>query len=248
MSLAAYQRALLQLSFAAEPDAEAFDVLGDRERFQLYRHMIRTRLLGMTKLAFRATLEAIGEPAFEVAFSRFLAASAPRSPLIRDAVAAFGAFARADRELLAQAPAHTPDLLSFEETKWRLAYLQGATPRVGEAGVRELDFEGAPVLNPVLEILELGYTVHEPAPRPLDLSLLVYRPAHVDEVRWYPPDPLFAEVLRSARTSRRALAELVRQAAASQQRETDEALLEQLATSVTLALERGVLIGSCDPA
>jgi hypothetical protein len=230
-------------------------------RFQLYRHMIRTRLLGMTKLAFAGTLGAVGEDSFEASYGRYLAARPPRTPLLRDAVAEFGSFARDDQALLSAGPPLVADLLRFEEVKWWVAYRAAAYARVGEAGVRELDFEGVPVLNPTLELLSLQYAVHELVAegcveargaareqnqkRPL--VLLVYRPPAKDDVRWYAADPLLADVLAQARVRPRAsLAELVRDGASRCGLALDQTLLEQLASGVTAALERGVLLGSVD--
>jgi hypothetical protein len=248
VNLSEYQRLFMTLSFQEDVPDAAFDELGERARFQLYRHMIRTRLLGMAKVAFRGTLETVGDEAFEASHRRYLAARPPRTPLIRDVIADFGRFAREDRALLSTAPTFLPDLLSFEELKWRVAYREVAYARVGGAGVRELDFEGAPVLNPTLELLSLTFAVHELASGRCEagpLVLLVYRPPDKDDVRWYAADALLAEVLTMAREQpREGLGALVRAAAARCGVALDQALLEQLATSVTTALERGVLLGS----
>lgn len=247
MNLAEYQRTLLRLSFAREVDDAEFAGFGHGARFVMYRQMVRSRLLGMAKQAFRKSHEVVGD-AFDASFARYLAAQPPRSPLIREVIADFGPFARGDRELLAVAPVFTSDLLRFEEAKWRVAYYRWELP-AGE--LRAFDFAGIPVLNPALECLELEHRVHElegMSCRAEPLRLLVYRPPTSDDLRWYPPDALFAEIvvsaLRAGAAGEQTLADRVRSAAQALGKPLDEALLEQLATGVTLALERGVLLGS----
>lgn len=246
MKLADYQRAVISGSFALSGSLDGEQALGNPERFRLYRHMIRTRLQGMAQIAFKLSFAAAGPQPFTDSFERYLAAQPPRTPLIRDAVANYGAFARGDRQLLSEGPPHLSDMLLFEESKWRLAYQPCVRPRLGQAGVRELDFEGALVLNPVLRLLRLASFVHTltegQTPAGGSCELLVYRPAGVDEVRWYVADPLFAEIVRRS-ASGETLASLVRTVADQQQRALDEALLESLASSLTLALQRGVLVG-----
>jgi hypothetical protein len=245
MSLAAYQRAVLQASLAAEPAEAEFARLGDAERFRLYRRMVRSRLRDMAAVAFKQSLLALGAPAFDACFAQYLALAPPRSPFIRDVVADFGPFARA--QLSGVGPEYVDDLLRFEESKWRVAYAPAQMPRVGEQGVRELDFEGAPVLNPTLSLLALRYAVHtlpEAEAAPGALSLLIYRPPARDDVRWYAVDALLAAIVERVQGSGAAsLAELVRAAAAQLELALDAELLENLASSLTLAISRGVLIG-----
>ena len=256
MNLAEYQRRFVELSFAEQADEADFTCLGDPARFHLYRQMIRSRLLGMAKKAFVNTLEAVGSQAFEAAFARYLAQRPPKSPYIRDVIGDFAPFASEDAQLLAQGPVFTADLLRFEEAKWRVSYrardlflLAGGTARFDPLdGVRAFDFAGVPVLNPALEQLSLSHRVHEllqgtcqaqPCP------LLVYRPPQHDDLRWYVPDALMARMLADARARPEStFAELVRGAAEALGKAVDEALLEELASGVTLALQRGVLLGS----
>jgi hypothetical protein len=245
MNLADYQRTLVRLSFAREASEADFAEFADRARFVMYRQMIRSRLLGMARQAFQATMEVVGNQAFELAFERYLAASPPRSPLIRDAIADFGPFASQDSQLLSEAPAFAADLVRFEEAKWRVAYRKRV---LGEGAPREFDFSGVPVFNAALEQLSLAHRVHElegGCCRAEPCQLLVYRPPQHDDLRWYVPDPLFSQVLSCARTQpATSLAELVRNASQLLGKALDEVLLEELASGVTLALQRGVLLGS----
>jgi hypothetical protein len=245
MNLREYQSALVRVAMAHEPDPADLEALQERQAFSLYRSMIRTRLVGMAKVAFKQSCAQLGEAAFDASFARYLAQRPPHSPLIRDVVADFGPFLRADVAALAAGPAQLEDLLCFEEYKWRLSYLAGAFPRLGEAGLRELDFEGRPVWNFSLRVLSQRFAVHVSASEPeaRDAELLMYRPAASDEVRWYIADGFFVALIRRSQAHAETLAELVQRVAEARALALDEALLETLATGLTLALERGVLLG-----
>ncbi len=245
MKLADYQRRFMQLSFAERADEAEFVSFGDPARFHLYRQMIRSRLLGMAKKAFANTLETVGDQAFEASFARYLAERPPRSPYIRDVIADFASFARANPQLIAQSPVFTADLLRFEEAKWRVSY---RACDLTEDALRAFDFAAVPALNPALEQLSLEHRVYDlqegtckAGPGPL----FVYRPPQHDDIRWYVPDALMARLLADARAQTQStFADLVRGAAAALGRALDETLLEELASGVTLALQRGVLLGS----
>ena len=250
MELADYQRAFMRMSFALEPDELDLTALGGRESALLYRHMIRARLLGMAKVAFKGALSALGEGPFADSFARFLNQAPPHSPWIRDVIADFGPFARADAQLGSGAPPYLDDLLCFEEHKWRLAYL--LAPGLERGAPRDFDFVGRPRWNPVFRCLTLAYPVHmlessggELAAEPCELFM--YRPQRSDEVRWYKADAFFAALVRASLASpERSLGELVSTLASARDVTVDQALLESLATSLTLAIERGVLLGVVD--
>lgn len=260
MTLAAYQRALVELSFAADPPEDPA-----LAPFQLYRHMIRARLFAMAEAAYRRSWALLGAPACAASFTRFLALEPPRSPLIREVIGAFARFAEADRALLTGAPREASDLLRFEAAKWRAASAEARPAAPG--ALREVDFDGVLVLNPTLERLALDYLVSEPlderAPREPH-TLLVYRRRHDDDVRWYRAPALLAELLalatpgsgarqRSASTApdegEATLGELVARLFARRAPDSDqvEPLLGELAAALTVAVERDVLWGVREP-
>jgi hypothetical protein len=248
MDLASYQRTFMRVSFAAEPDAAELSRLGSRDGALLYRHMIRTRLLGMAKVAFKGCSSALGEDAFGHGFSDYLAGRPPQSALIRDVIADFAPFALADQSLLARGPAFLADLVRFEELKWRLAY--APSPELDRTRLRELDFVGAPLWNPLFRSLVLSHPVHVFAGGELSpeaCELFVYRPPGSDEVRWYKSEPFFAALLhKSQEHPDGGFGELVPSVAEERSLTVDQGLLESLATSLTLAVERGVLLGVLD--
>jgi hypothetical protein len=233
MSYESYQRTLLTLAYAREPQASA---LPD---FALYRSLIRTRLFAMARLAFKQSWAQLGEAASAGAFAAYLEQRPPTSPLIREVIAGFAAFVAACPALLDGAPAQTRDLLQFEAAKWRVASALWPT-----LSVREVDFEGALVLNPTLELLALDHGVGEgDPPAPGRHTLLVYRRPATDDVRWYRSQPLFAEVLARGQQSPSSLAQLVTRALAERGEEPSEASLHEVAGALAIAVERGVVLG-----
>jgi hypothetical protein len=255
VKLADYQRAVVELSFSVD-DCTPPALPG----FALYRQLIRARLFAMAAQAYRRSWALLGDPASSACFARFLAARPPRSPLIREVIGEFAAFAQQDPSVLAGAPPHARDLLSFEAAKWRVAsaparHRPGASaplhgPESGGGGaVRDVDFDGVLVCNPTLERLALTYPVSEdPVPRleAAPHTLLVYRRRGDDDVRWYRAPALLDELLALDRAEPgRALGEHVRTLFGRRPVSPGEAasLLEALAAALAVAVEREVLWG-----
>jgi hypothetical protein len=241
MNLHEYQRSFVRASLLREVSSEQLGAVGDVERVRLYRNMIRGRIEDMARVAFRETLQVVGESAFSACIARALAAAPPTSPLLRDVIAEFAPFARNDSALRSEAPDFLVDLLRFEETKWRLAYQHG---HVLHEQVHEFAFERVPFVNPVLCRLELAYAVHEAERKAERTLLLMYRPPSVDQVRWYAVDAFVFALLERAAKEAEPFSDSVRHAAEASGRSVDEALVQDLASAVTVALERGVLLGS----
>lgn len=237
MKLADYQAAVLGLAFADEPPS----VLPGS--FTLYREMMRDRLFAMAEVAYARSWAAHAE-ACERSFARFLATEPPTSPHLRHVIGAFGAFAASDSALLASLPAHAADLLRFEACVWNVA----SAPRDPAAltGLRELDFEGALALEPTLTSLRLTHGVESPATERAAESalLLVYRRASDDAtVHWYRASSPFAALLALVSEGPAALGTLVRRVLAPDGEDIDPEALSDLVADLTLALERGVVLG-----
>jgi hypothetical protein len=245
MNLSAYQRAVMRIVLSREPASEDLAALGQEPRWQIYRHMVRTRVEDMARKAFKETHALLGEAVFCSVFAHFLEQAPPSSPLIRDVVAAFGEFLQ-QSAALEQSEPWVADMLRFERARWQVAYQQAPLPQVGADGVRELDFEGALVVNPVLRVLTLEHPVHREDsawPSRLDTHLLVYRTL-ANEIRWWAATPLFATLLTRAQgPTRDSLADAVRACSTQLSLVLDQALLESLSDELTLAIQRTVVIG-----
>jgi len=263
LELEEYARSLLPLCFPLERDAHLLP------GFELYREMVRARLLAMARVAFRRSFALLGEPTGSASFARYLAATPPRTPIIRELMGEFATHLVRDGLALAQAPAHAADLVRFEAAKWRVASASESplAPALGE-----VDFEGELMLNDSLELLPLEYSVaatnEDEAGRHDPHTLLVYRRRGEDGVHWYRAPRLLAQLFAWVRSEPLPLplAELVRRLVAERvaervvervaervvEREVerdpppDEAqlLLEELASGLTVAVERGVVLGS----
>jgi hypothetical protein len=100
------------------------------------------------------------------------------------------------------------------------------------------------VLNPLLTLLTLEHAVHLPERTATPTHLFMYRPAELDQVRWYATEPFFYGLIARIRTLREPFVASVRETAQAEGLALDEALLERLSSGVTLALTRKVLLGS----
>ncbi len=237
MTLEEYQRALVTLSFAEAPALSEYGPL------VLYRELVRSRLFAMAQNAYRRSWAALGEARANARFARFLAAHPPASPLIREVIAAFAAFALRDGLLFEGAPAFAPTLLRFEAAKWRVACAPDSAP---SSALRELDFEGALALNPTLELVALEHAIDghgEPSLAVDPQVLLVYRRPEEDEVHWYRAPWFLSDLLALAQESEGSLSELLPRVLSARGHVADEAFLHELAAALAVAVERRVLLG-----
>lgn len=229
-----YRAQLHALAFAEAADPSALP------GFAVYRDMIRTRLRGLARSAYRRSWALLGEAACDACFTRWLARSPPKSPLMREVVIDFGLFALHDA--LADAAPFARDLLHFESAKWNVA----DAPAGAQPATRELDFEGEPVLNPTLRVLTLTHAVDvvQAAPESIaPTSLLIFRRVDDDHVRWYRVGPLIGALLSRAGETRESFARLLPRVLAESARMPDAALLNEVASALTAAVERGVVLG-----
>lgn len=233
MKLAEYQRALVRLGFGEEGGDPGLPGFG------LYREMVRAPLLAMARRAYARTLRALGDAAFDRVFSSFLAAEVPASRFLREVIGAFSPFVEREPALLASAPPFTRDLVRFEGAVWRVGY--ALAPR---CAVRELDFEGALVLNPTLQCVSVEHDVGDEPAFPRDPhSILVYRRPDDDDVRWYRAPSLLSQIVARAQEHPASLAVMVPAIVAARGEAADDSLLHELASALTVAVERGVVLG-----
>ncbi|MET0286400.1 MAG: hypothetical protein ABW352_18105 [Polyangiales bacterium] len=216
-TLAAYQRAMVSLAFAED------DTRPHIPGFELYRDMIRARLFDMARIAYTRSFDA-------ACFARYLADEPPASPFIREVVAGYGPYAERTSAGLPRS------LLRFETAKWQVASLPYP---VQEAG--ELDFEGVLVVNPTLVCVSLEHVVTEDD-RAEPHTLLVYRRPDDHGVLWSRL-PRVATLLADEAPAR-VLSERVAGFFARGGDTPDEAGLTRLADELTLAVERGILLGT----
>lgn len=234
-SLDTYQRALVTLAFA-EDDVARPALPG----FEVYREMIRARLFAMARVAFARSFQL---QSLDACFARYLADQPPSSPLIREVIADFAPFA--EREF--GAPSLHASTLRFEAAKWRVASL----PYEPVQEASELDFEGVLVVNPTLLAVALEHRVadDDASGEPDVHTLLVYRrapeAADGDRVLWSRA-PRVAALLADA-DPEATLGARVARFFANGGDTADEAGLTRLADELTIAAERGILLGVRTP-
>lgn len=168
------QRAFARMCFDRAPaDADLDRLHGERERWLIYRSMVRSRLFAMMRSGLPKTAALLGDERFEAAVADYLEAHTPRTRFIREVVHELVTHALPEWERDPALP-HLGDLARWEDTKWRVGAMEER-----EAPAEELDFERPAVINPVLETLEVTHRVDKDhlAPPTLDEPhlMLVYR-------------------------------------------------------------------------
>ena len=240
------QRCFVEICFRREPPEEALDRLGgQRDRWLLYRHMVRTRMQGMIANALKRTVAALGEDAWNDWYARWLDEAPPRTRYIREIVPELVAFARPRWRQDPAVPAFVPELADMEATRFELGYLDAPIPEAGE-----IAFEKTPVLSPFVRLLRVEHAVHrvraddvEPPPKE-PTTLCIYRTAD-DRTGVLPLDDFAATLLASFQHPDGAdITTLVKRAAAHHSLPIDEPLVRRVGTLLADLLQRTILLGA----
>ncbi len=241
--LADIQRAFTRVCFDRAPREEDLALLyADRERWLMYRRMVRQRLYEMMRAGLPKTAALLGPEAFDDAVSRYLAEEGPKSRYIRDVVPALVAHALPRWE----APAHLGDLARYEVAKWQAASLEW---EVEDAG--ELDFEAAPVFNPTLCVVTVHHRVDKlgdedgaSLPRLVEPHhALVYRKPESPRVFTYVLNDIGGRLV-SAWRSGGSCADGARAVLAELRREPDAHFIDGMAGVLADLVEQQIVLGS----
>lgn len=235
----ARSEAITRLCFDAAPSEDDLALLGSRERWLLYRTMVRSRFTKVARTAFPRTHAAMGDGAFEAIVDAWLAEGGPRTRYFWQVPLAIADFA-APR--LPAAPAHLADLFRYEVLCWRVRQMPAEDPEAAPFA-----FERPPVVTPTLELAAFGHPVHllEPgaAEREEPVQLCVYRtPKHGAEALRL--TPIAFALLEDWRAGERTVADSVRRVTAARGTAIDQGFVEKLGTLVADLIERGVLLGA----
>ncbi|MGE0784129.1 MAG: putative DNA-binding domain-containing protein [Sandaracinaceae bacterium] len=243
-SLEEVQRAFTRICFDREPSDADFAVLhDDRERWMLYRGMVRRRLLGMLRQGLPKTAALLG-PRFDDASVAYLAEHAPKTRFIREIVHELVEHAlprwREDPSL----PAHLTDLVRYEDTKWRVGAREWpATPALSE----ELDFEGRAVMNPTALDVGLDHRVDKDAMAPARLRethrAIVYRKPGSGRIHTYVLNRIGAE-LYDAWRAEPSFAAGARAVLTANAREPDARFIDGMAQILAEMVEHSIVLGS----
>lgn len=262
MDLATYQRHLFALLFAATDDdavpsvAALANERGSAVRWRRYRRMVRDRLEEIVETSFPRLRASLGD-AWRPLVTRWLAEAPPATPYLRDVhgeLAGWLVEAIADR---AELPAFAGDLARYERALLEVSYVaeeQGARAVEAELGAFAMD--RPVVLTPAHQLLRTRWAVHRTAengdatavvaaPEGATFALCVYRDPSTHAVRVLELGAFAAALLEGlARDERRALVDVVRDAAAATDQAVDADLVAAFADLVADLMARGVWLGA----
>ncbi|MCA9606682.1 MAG: putative DNA-binding domain-containing protein [Myxococcales bacterium] len=246
-SLSEVQRAFSRICTDATPSEDDLALLhAPRERWLLYRRMVRSRLFGMVKSGLPRTVETVGKARFDAAMNAYLATGGVRSRYIRDVVNELADHALPTWEADETLPPHLGDLVRYEATKWAVGSVEWPTT---EATAEELDFDGVPVHNPTIRTTTVRFRVDRTDERRderLDAPhrVLLYRRPDDARVHGYVLDPKATELYQAWCAPDRSFADGVRAVLAARGREPEPTFVESMAGLLAGLVERSIILGS----
>lgn len=238
--LADHIEAMQRVCFGKEPSENDLDRLGSRERWLVYRSLVRNRLRGVVGAALPRTKEALGER-FSESVDAWFEHGGPATRYFRHVPRDF--YTHAAELWQASAPGWLGSLAEYEIARWDVRYAPS-----NEAPVTEFAFDRVPLLSPALRVLRLAHAVHEtPAPtdgyREQETILCVYRNKDHQPIPWT-LNPIAASLVEAWIHGNKPVTETVHEVARAHDTEIGEAFVEKLSTMIADFLTRGILLGS----
>jgi hypothetical protein len=244
MALIDLQRRVVATCFGPEPSAEQLAALGDGRVWGLYRKMIRGRIRGELKAAFRKTYAALGRDGFERMLDAYLLEAPPRTrffyALPGEVAQLMVPRLRAD----ASVPPFAADLLAYEAALRCVADLPDRAPAV--AG--EFAFDKRPLLAPALRLVALEHAVHKPAGddggyERAATQLCVYRRAEDKRARVWSLNPVMFALMQRFAAQQEPVQASIQQVAVERNIALDASFVDGLCTVLADFIERGVILG-----
>lgn len=241
--LAERAKAIQRVCFDAEPSESDLNLLGSRERWLIYRDLVRHRLIGVVEAALPRSKAAIGDEAFGRAIDEWLSAGGPRTRYFRElpielAELSIPTWTKTE-------PAWVAELARFEIGSWEVRH--GAPKPAPSA---EFAFDRRPVVGEPVRVLRLAYPVHRrPTPEsgyePEATTLCLHRNEEHKAVP-HQLNPLAADLLEAWQRGNETVAESVQRIAAEHGSEIGPAFVEKLSAMVADFIERGIIVGGMD--
>jgi hypothetical protein len=235
-----HAKSMRRVCFDAKPSETDLQLLGSRERWLVYRDLVRKRLSNVIGSALPRTRGAIGESAFGRAVDEWFGTGGPKTRYLRHVPSELARFVIPiwqDTE----AP-WVSDLARYEIAEWEVRH---APPnRIPEV---DLAFDRRPVIATAVQVLRLAHPVHQkPTPQagcdPDPTILCLYRDvSHRPVSRKL--NPLAADLLETWKLGDRTLAESVKQVAATHGTEIGPAFVEKLSAMIADFIDCGIILG-----
>lgn len=240
--IATREQRITRVCFALSPPADDLAALGERERWLLYRRMVRTRIRDMVRAGLPRFARAIGDGAFESLVDDWLAARAPQSRFIRDVVPECAAFFAGGWATAHGVSLYCAELARYECARWTTAHGDVGVVHAAEPFV----FDRPPLLNPSASLLTVAHAVHlEGKTAPGTHHLLIYRRQDNHNVGAVELGALESALVEGWRAQPLDAAhETARTVADRAGVAVDGAFVERLGTLAALLIERNVLLGS----
>lgn len=239
--LAEHAKAMHRVCFGAEPSEADLALLGSRERWLVYRDLVRSRLIHVIGAALERTNKAIGSEAFGRAVDEWLSTGGPRTRYIRHVPTELADFAIPIWQGV-EAP-WVADLARYEITAWKVRHAPpNPTPET------EFAFDRRPALGTAVQILRLAYPVHQ-TPTPESgyesepVALCLYRgSSHKAIPRKL--NPVAADLLEAWLRGDQTVAESVQRVASAHDTVIGPAFVEKLSGMIADFIERGIILGA----
>ena len=238
--LADTAKAIQRVCFDSEPSEADLAFLGSKERWLVYRSLVRTRLIGVIEAALPRTRSAIGDDALGRMIDEWLGAGGSKTRYFRKVPNELADFAIPIWR--ATAPPWMADLARYEITRWTVRH---APPEpIPDAA---FSFERRPVVGTGVAVLRLDHRVNE-APTPEGgyerdpVILCIHRNGkHIAVSQTL--NPLAADLLEAWQQGEETVAESVQRVAESRDTPIGPAFIEKLSTLVATFIQRGILLG-----
>ena len=243
--LADRAKAMQRVCFGAEPSEADLELLGSRERWLVYRDLVRNRLNTVIGVALARTKSAIGEDAFGRAVDEWFDTGSPKTRYLRYVPSELAEFAIPIWQRT-EAP-WVADLAGYEITAWDVRHApRDPTP------TSEFAFDRKPVVATAVRVLRLAYPVqHKPTPiagYERDPTILcLYRDKNHRPIP-RKLNPLAADLIEAWQRADQTVAESVQQVAAAHGTQIGPDFIEKLSTLIADFIQRGILLGGLDAA
>jgi len=237
-------RAIQRVCFGSEPSEADLELLGSRERWLVYRDLVRNRLNNVIGVALARTKGAIGKDAFGRAVDEWFSTGSPKTRYLRYVPSELAEFAipiwqRAEASWVA-------DLAGYEITAWEVRHApRNPTPSA------EFAFDRKPVLATGVKVLRLAYPVqNEPTPNtgyePDPTILCLYRDKNHKAIS-LELNPLAADLVEAWQRAGQTVADSIQQVAAAHNTQIGPDFIEKLSTLIADFIQRGILLGGHSP-